>query len=250
MGPPLQHGTQRPTQYLSGGLSTAVRVFFYIVAGSAAAGAAATLWELTRFQAWWDAPVGADGSEFSDLIDAEEITDGVRGLMFLAAFVLFILMIIWSNQAYKATHRFTASGTRWSSGWAVGGWFIPFANLVIPKMVINEIDRISNPATGGPPVMERWKGLRLLPSGHWWWGLFIVGWITLLAGDAISEDAIGFRTVDDGQYVVGLAVQAVGAALYTAAALFGAQMVKGLNQRLVRPAASPETFAVTPEAPY
>ncbi len=54
-----------------------------------------------------------------------------------------VLLMVWLNLAYKAGQSRGAIDRTWSSGWTVGAWFIPFANLAIPKLVVNEVDRMS-----------------------------------------------------------------------------------------------------------
>ena len=81
----------------------------------------------------------------------------------LLAVVVAILAIIWTNQAYKSAMSRGVTGNKWSSGWAVGGWFIPFANYVIPKLVINEIDRMSRTELS-EPITDTWKPLVASPA--------------------------------------------------------------------------------------
>jgi hypothetical protein len=85
-----------------------------------------------------------------------------------------ILFIAWFHQAYKNVARLGVAGMRWSSGWAIGGWFVPILNLVRPKTIINDIWRGSDPGLrigstlgqDGPPLLYQV-----------WWGMWIAGWV-------------------------------------------------------------------------
>jgi hypothetical protein len=93
------------------------------------------------FDAYWTA--SAEVRRLDDWVAAEETQSGLLSLAFQMWLPAFVLLIIWSNQAYKAAISHNLGGMRWSSGWAVGAWFIPAANLIIPKLVLNEIERVS-----------------------------------------------------------------------------------------------------------
>jgi hypothetical protein len=74
-------------------------------------------------------------------------------LMGFAALVLVItgvlaggLFIWWFHRAYKNLASLGATGLRYGAGWAIGGWFIPLANLVLPKRIANDLWRASDPA--------------------------------------------------------------------------------------------------------
>ena len=135
-----------------------------------------------------------------------------------------ILMIVWTNQAYKAAEARGAIGRRWSSGWAVGAWFIPFANLVIPKLVINEIDRMADERLE-EPIGTAWQQSRRSPLSDWWWGLYVAG--SLLMGGA-SNGA--------DEYAGGwLAATGVGFLVLASAGVLGAIFLRSLGRRLQRP---------------
>ena len=116
-------------------------------------------------------------STFSQRIDAVTTGDVFSGYTILITIVLFILLIVWTNQAYKAASSRVTIGRRWSSGWAVGGWFIPIANFIIPKMVLNEIDRMSKQPLD-EPVGYEWNLLPRTAVADWWWVLYVVGTLT------------------------------------------------------------------------
>lgn len=64
--------------------------------------------------------------------------------VYIATIVFFLMWI------YRANENLRAFGTSssYSSGWAVGSWFIPFASLVIPYRATKELWNKSMPNTG------------------------------------------------------------------------------------------------------
>jgi len=93
----------------------------------------------------------------------------------LAVFALTALaFVLWFYRAYENLRPLGVENPRWGSGWAVGGWFVPFLNFVRPKSLANDIWRGSDPAL--PPQLEQ-------PSGpvpwwhHLWWALFLANGI-------------------------------------------------------------------------
>lgn len=155
--------------------------------------------------------VGADEN-------AQITLGGLYTLGFLATVVLFI---VWFFKAYKAAQSRGGTGRRWSAGWAVGAWFIPFANLVIPKLVMNEIDRMSNPDAGPPPIDNRWEGLPRLQTSEWWWAVWIASIaLTYIAAFTLRSD---------------LELSAVASVLTGVAAGLGAVTVQSIGDRLKDP---------------
>jgi Domain of unknown function (DUF4328) len=82
------------------------------------------------------------------------------------------IFIAWFHDAYKNVGRLGVNGLRWSSGWAIGAWFVPFLNLVRPKAILNDIWRGSDPKArvgstlgwdDSPPALYQV-----------WWGLWIL----------------------------------------------------------------------------
>lgn len=47
-----------------------------------------------------------------------------------------IVVPMWMHRAFRNLPALGEQGMRWSPAWAAGGWFIPFANLVIPYQVM------------------------------------------------------------------------------------------------------------------
>ena len=96
-------------------------------------------------------------------------------LLFLASIVFFL---IWEHRAFKNLSALRAQNVEFTPGWAVGWWFIPFANLLKPYQAISELWNESDPdfdpeggflssAVGSPPIVG------------WWWAFFIISNILL-----------------------------------------------------------------------
>jgi len=79
-----------------------------------------------------------------------------------------IVVPMWMHRAYRNLPALGEQAMRWSPAWALGGWFVPFANLVIPYLCLREL----------------WNGFgdeRPLPQLHWaaWIGIYV---LSLLSG--------------------------------------------------------------------
>jgi hypothetical protein len=65
---------------------------------------------------------------------AGAIMDGVEGLVGLLALIFYF---VWFSRIYTFI-RVTRGETRYSNGMAIGGWFIPFANFVMPYLALRD----------------------------------------------------------------------------------------------------------------
>ncbi|MGI5212186.1 DUF4328 domain-containing protein [Plantactinospora sp. CA-290183] len=52
-----------------------------------------------------------------------------------------VLVIIWFYRAYRNLDAFPGAGSRLAAGWAIGGWFVPVVNLVVPFRVMADVAR-------------------------------------------------------------------------------------------------------------
>lgn len=170
-----------------------------------------------RFAALWSSDTGAfDSAAWANL------------WMWVAG----ILFIIWLYKAYRSAESRGATGRRWGPGWAIGGWFIPLANLVIPKMVVNEVDRMSSPEAGAPPINDRWKQLRRMRSSDVWWFLLLVGTATYWTGWGIYYSTPSFDAAGTG---TGYALMAVGQGVLALPAALAGSVTVTIGRRLRRP---------------
>lgn len=113
----------------------------------------------------------------------------VEGLSRLGTIVMFL---IWLYRIYVNFPSLKVQHLDFTPGWAVGWWFIPFANLVKPYQVVTEAWRESD-----PEFDEQFGFLTSSGGSSWqfpaWWGTFILGNICSRIGDAAIQDprAIG-----------------------------------------------------------
>jgi hypothetical protein len=88
-------------------------------------------------------------------VEAAALVVLVLGLIvFLAGFVgAAIAVPMWMHRAFRNLPALGEQGLRWSPAWAAGGWFIPFANFVIPYLVMRELWSSSG---DGQPLPQRY----------------------------------------------------------------------------------------------
>ncbi|MET7903139.1 DUF4328 domain-containing protein [Streptomyces sp. NPDC005336] len=159
-----------------------------------------------------------------DAADSMGTGTGVSGL------VLVVLWLIWFRRTYVNATVLAPGRQRFGSGYATGAWFIPVAQLWIPKQIANDVWTSS--ATPGPGRVPR-------AALHWWWTLFVTMFcFAPLAGlvELGSEDdwdkrvSVGFTIVDDA-----LSLLAAVLAMVVVARLTGMQ-----ERRVAQPAARPQ----------
>ena len=102
-----------------------------------------------------------------DQLASDDPMQGVVGLLQAGlGLVSGIVFLRWVYRAYKNIQGFGAEGLRFSPGWAVGYYFIPFLSLIRPAQVMSEIWRVSQ----DPQNWMRRRGSWLVGT---WWALFL-----------------------------------------------------------------------------
>lgn len=81
------------------------------------------------------------------------VEGGLLGLENLVTIVAMITFLVWIHGVFVAIRK-SGGTTRWSPGMAVGGWFIPLANAVLPWLTVRDALR----ALGRPTAL----------AGAWW----------------------------------------------------------------------------------
>jgi hypothetical protein len=138
---------------------------------------------------------------------------GLSALLRIGALILTIIFfLIWEHRAYSNLSPLKARNLEYSPGWAVGWWFIPFANLVKPFQVMKEIWMESD-----PDYSEDLGFLSPNASAPaifgFWWGLWIVGNIVLRISDSQFNKATTNFTIPAYLYLIGSSMAIIAAAL-------------------------------------
>lgn len=78
-----------------------------------------------------------------------QVYNGIRGLL---TFVGVVLYLVWFARAYNWL-RAARGGTAYSTGLAVGGWFIPLANFVLPVLAQSDAWKRAHGSSSPLPVV-------------------------------------------------------------------------------------------------
>lgn len=174
------------------------------------------------FMAAPDAQMNLDGGEsihfaylFIGLISILEI------LLRLAVIVVFL---IWLYRSFNNLSALKARNLEFSPGWAVGWWFVPFANLVKPFQVVRELWNESD------PDFDEETGFLHTSAGTpeiigFWWAAFLLSNFSARISNALIDSNSGNPST---YFPVALIVASV---LQIAAATLIIFIVKGVVQR-------------------
>lgn len=216
---------------VSAGLGGTIQGFSWAVGGLSAIGAILAIASLISFNAWWETPINsrAENRAYDVWIAIDDSLAVFGGLALLAGLVVWILLMIWMNQAHKTTQQLWSGRRQWSSGWTVGGWFIPVANAVIPKLVLGEIERIAlAPRSNGIVSDASRKATSTSLIGKLWWITLVVG--AVVTGVANSLGSEPEWSADE--FRVGYGLNAVGFTLVAVSGVLGALYVRRISARL------------------
>ncbi len=179
----------------------------------------------------------ADQQAYDDWISMDDAFSSAEGFIILSWIAMFVLTIVWMNKAHKATQRLWPGPRKWSAGWTVGGWFIPLAQFVIPKLVLNEIERIAKSPRWGGHVDARWKDQSTSALGWLWW-IGTSGSILLMT---IGGSLAGDLDVSVGDMRSWYDLQSVGLFVAAVSLALGAIFMRRVGRRL-SPAGMAETL--------
>ncbi|THA25604.1 DUF4328 domain-containing protein [Streptomyces sp. RKND-216] len=121
---------------------------------------------------------------YSDYADSWEPTlvpdyDGLKAwsvtldvLAFLVALPLITLWLMWFWRVRLNAEAFRPGVMRYGPGMAIGGWFLPVANLWIPKQIADDIWAACAPPAPGRPA---WNGAGPHRTGllNGWWTMWL-----------------------------------------------------------------------------
>ncbi|GAA1104734.1 protein kinase domain-containing protein [Streptomyces javensis] len=148
----------------------------------------------------------------------------------VAALVLVVLWLVWFRTAYINSTVLNPGRQRFGSGYSVGAWFIPIAQLWLPKQIANDVWTSSTPpgpGRGGRAVL------------HWWWTFFVmmflmfpVNGISEIVGDNVRDQrpSVIISVIDDS---IGILTALLAIAVVR-------RITKMQEQRAARPVGQPQ----------
>jgi len=177
-----------------------------------------------------DAPEASDFfSRARDADDFVRVTDVILAVIVVAIIPCFI---VWCFRAAKNQEALERRPERLGPGWAIGGWFIPLANFVIPVLVIQDLWRGSDARIErGDP---RWRIADRSWLIGWWWGLFLVSLLTF-TGTPIDQRELDLAEVRGANLLAVVAMLC-----FAASAVLAVMVVKRLDARQLE---TRDTFA-------
>lgn len=174
--------------------------------------------------AFRDAPAPANVANVQDhpaawLLVTYLVVLGVYIATLLIAGVVFLVWV-WRADAHAAA--VSSRPRRYRRGWLIAGWFVPIANFVIPKQLVDDLWRRARAAESAT------DGEAAVPGRfHWWWATYVAGWV------------IGhLATLGDPELATGLVRLSVSHAFDTAAALLAVLVVGSVTTALTGSAAT------------
>ncbi len=229
---PYGSGPARTMQPLQG-LATAASVLLGV---TAAFGALAGVFLMSRASTVDDFVNGA--AALTDLSDADSRVGAGIALFFISFVATGVVFILWQFRHAKNAEAIRGSLSI-GPGWAIGGWFIPLANYVLPAVQISQSAKASDPdlPAGAPRDRGKLPGIIIA-----WAVVFAVGAGVFLAGSSSrpSEDQVTLFNARSQIQDFARADReaAFGMFLYAAAGVLGLLMVRQLTERQRRAAAS------------
>lgn len=144
-----------------------------------AAVAAAVLAAHAHVAQWALLDRALDGGRVSlaEIDDARREANAIGIFGLVVQLLAAITFLLWFSRAYRNTIAMGFAAPRHGTGWAVGSWFVPIANMIVPKRVLDDIWRGSDPAF--PRTFGSTKGFSVPVLIHAWWALWLlatVGW--------------------------------------------------------------------------
>ncbi|MGW7476455.1 DUF4328 domain-containing protein [Streptomyces cyaneofuscatus] len=178
---------------------------------------------------WKDLAAGFTAGQGGRVRSADHLHDTLTDVQSTVFLVTGILFILWFHRTRRNAEVFDPSVQKMGPGWAVGGWFVPVANLWFPYRVADGI------WTGSAPIGPE-GGRTAVPRAllNFWWAL----WIATLLSDQITARAQD-TSMEPGQQAHALALVAAADALEIAAAVLAILFVRALTRMQVERATQP-----------
>ena len=193
-----------------------------------------------------------DVGKLQDVKDADDTVGGAVALFMITALATGVVWIIWQFRVAKNAELLRGPQGL-PSGWAIGGWFVPFGNFALPQLQLLQAARASDPdlPQGQPAAAGRAPSTIVA-----WWVVFDVAWLLFWIGRVTrpnEHELVG--SIDD--FIRADRISGVSALVFVAAGILGILVVRACTDRQTRalerggrvPAPSPPPWQPAPPSP-
>lgn len=150
---------------------------------------------------------------------------GLVAVFKLPAYIFTVVVfLMWIHRANKNLSPLGANSVEYSPGWAVGWWFIPFANLVKPFNVVSEIWNKSDP-NFAPDTKVLSKTVDTPNLFYFWWFFWIVSNIATNASSRMFDVTDSTMPEFSGHFFIASGILSI------IAAFLAIKVVRGITQR-------------------
>ncbi|MGH8545883.1 MAG: DUF4328 domain-containing protein [Gammaproteobacteria bacterium] len=137
----------------------------------------------------------ASGDISDSEVAANDARQGLIGVLQVLVFLgTAVAFLAWFHRVHKNLLALRGRELKYTPGWAVGGFFLPFLNLVRPLQVMREVWHGSDPSglerdteSAGPSIRNELGTPALV---GWWWALFLISTLlgNIIMRASFSED--------------------------------------------------------------
>jgi hypothetical protein len=213
-------GEVRPTA----GLARAVTILLGVTAAFALLTTAARAGLIARLNGF-----ERGGETLRSVREASDAVDGLAFATFLLLVGTGIVWIVWQRRAHAGLPALGVIGLRYTPGWVVAWWLIPFANFVMPLLTMTELWKASDPEAGPAD----WTGRPLTALLGFWWAFW------LLRFPVLGAVAAGIGTEQDPDALTARAGAGIASDLaMVVAAVLAIVLVRRIEERRRRKAAT------------
>lgn len=192
-GYPTSHGPygvqMRTIKTSVGGLGTALTILLALVAALAALDTGALAWRNSIINSLLGDRLSVDPGTVED---SDNLVRAASGFLVLGVLGTIVVFICWFWAARSNAEVYLPNRGTMSTGWAIGGWFIPLANWVIPCIVARDIYRGTMSGRPGKP-----QGGGQITG--WWWAAYVLSGLLLFG--VSNSDSNTRKTLDAEDYL-------------------------------------------------
>lgn len=141
---------------------------------------------------------------YADVVATERQATTLSQLYLFIFAVGAVLFVWWFYRAYQNLRSLRTTGHRFSTGWAVGAWFVPILNLFRPFQIAEEIWRGSDPDAPVDASVREGNASEVVRV--WWFLMLGAGFF--LNSLTLSDDLAAFKS-SILRYMIGLVLTLV-----------------------------------------